>query len=69
MSERLFQYAVLLNPTPEERKAGKKTVVVLPPSEFFLAVSESEVAMKAAKEIPASMMDRADRLEVAVRPF
>ena len=69
MSERLFQYAVILQPTTEERKAGKKAEIIVPPTPFFLASSESEVAMKASREVPDGHMANADRLEVAVRPF
>lgn len=69
MSERLFRYAVLLQPTSEERKAGKKADIVVPPTKFFLAANENEVVMLASREVPQEYMDKADRLEVAVRPF
>lgn len=69
MSERLFQYAVLLQPTVEEHETGKKAEIVIPPTKFFLAANESEVVMLASREVPQEYMDKADRLEVAVRPF
>ena len=66
----LYQYAVLLNPTKKECDEGTgDSVVVVPPSEWFLASGEQEVVMVATRSIPADMMKHADRLEVAVRPF
>jgi hypothetical protein len=69
MNERLFRYAVLKNPTKEEREKGARTVVVVPPSDWCLARTEQEVVMKATREIPEEEMKDADRLEVAVSPF
>ena len=65
----LYQYAVLQHPTAEQKKNGTKSVVVIPPTEFFLANNEGEAHMIAVKAIPDYYMEEADRLEVAVRPF
>ena len=67
--KRLFQYAILYRPTDAERKTGRDTEIVIEPTGFFLAASEEEVCMIAARRLPDDMMDKADRLEVAVRPF
>ena len=37
MDEKLYRYAVIQHPTSEERKAGARSVVVVPPSDYFLA--------------------------------
>ena len=67
--ERLFQYAVILHPTAEEKKKGVRSKLVISPTALFLARNEDEVAMIAARSIPAEFVDAADRLEVAIRPF
>ncbi len=67
--ERLYSYAVIKHPTEEEAESGIRAEIIVPPSPFFLAKSENEAAMRAAKAIPDGLMDCADRLEVAVRPF
>ena len=70
MLKKLFQYAVLLNPTRKEEEDGTKDVeIVIPPSGWILASSEQEVVMVATRKITGDMMKYADRLEVAVRPF
>ena len=68
-NERLFRYAVLKNPTKEEREKGARTEIVIGLSEWFLAKTEQEVVMRATREIPEEEMKNADRLEVAVQPF
>ena len=65
---RLFQYAVILHPTEEDRKKGAKSEVIVPPSEWFLA-TETEADMRAARAVPEDQVVNADRIEVAVRPF
>jgi len=66
--ERIFEYAVICNPTREQAKEGAKAVMVLPPK-HIMAVNPDEVTLRAAKEIPEEYEDKLDRLEVAVRPF
>jgi hypothetical protein len=36
---------------------------------FVLAKSDKEVAMRAAREIPETHLDKLDQVEVCVRPF
>ncbi len=64
----IFQYAVILHPTPEEAKNGKRAKLVVEVTSI-LAKDESGAIMQAARSIPEEFMDRQDRLEVAVRPF
>lgn len=66
--ERLFQFCVYKHPTEKERLEGKRTELIVPPSEWFVA-TEQEATMRAMKSIPEAEMQFADRLEVAVRPF
>lgn len=67
--EQLYQYAVIKHPTDEERKQGQRSKIVVEPSSFCLARNQTEVMMKATREIPQEDMKDADRLEVAIRPF
>ena len=71
MKKTFYQYCVLLQPTKKEAEEGKSTEVVVAPSDvtWVLASSDAEASMIAARKVPESMMDKADRLEVAVRPF
>lgn len=66
--ERLFSYAVIQHPTKKESEEGKRSKLVISP-EYVLARNDHEVIMQATRGIPAEMMENADRLEVAVRPF
>ncbi len=68
MSEQLYQWVVYLHPTKEERDAGERTQVVAGPSGWELG-TEKEMSMRAIRVLPPDMLDNADRLEVAVRPF
>jgi hypothetical protein len=67
--EKLFSYAVILHPTPEQLKEGKRSQIVVEPTKPALFRSESEVHMVATQAIPSEHMEHADRLEVAVSPF
>ena len=69
MNESLWQYCVLKHPTPEQRKNGGRTEIVLPVSDWVLAENEREVVMIATRRIPEEHMEDAGRLEVGVRPF
>ena len=66
--ERLFSYAVIQHPTKKERDEGKRSKLIISP-EYVLAHNDHEVIMRATRGIPAELMEDADRLEVAVRPF
>jgi hypothetical protein len=70
MVDRLYQCAVILQPTDDERKAGQRAKIIVPPTEFFLAKSEEEAQLVVARDPRlADYLEVADRLEVAVRPF
>lgn len=66
--EHLYQFCVYKHPTESERKAGKRTKLLVPPSEWFIG-TEQEATMRAMKAIPEEELQFADRLECAVRPF
>lgn len=65
---KIFQVAVLLHPTEEERKSGKTTELALD-VRSVLAMDEKGAVMEAARLLDAETMKKKDRLEVAVRPF
>ena len=65
---RLFQYAVIKHPTEEDAKAGKPSVILVPPSDWILC-SEEEAQIRASRAIPDDELVNAPRIEVAVRPF
>ena len=67
--EKLFQYAVIVHPTEDGRKAGERSVLLVPPGDWILARNEQEVVMVATRKIPEEHMAHADRIEVAVAPF
>lgn len=64
MKSKLYQYAVILNPTDE--KEDSKLIVDL---KTTLAKSESAVQMIAIREIPKQYEDRFEEISVVVRPF
>lgn len=70
---KLFEYAVLYHPKEKRDAAGnplesRKSILVSKP-EFILAGSDKEVAMLAAKSIPAEYDDKLDDVEIVIRPF
>lgn len=65
---KLWQYAVILEPTVEDRKAGKRDEIVVPVT-TIVAKDAAEATMVACRAIPPEHADKTDRLEVAVRPF
>ena len=65
---KLFQDAILLHPTSEQKKKGKSTELIKEVT-TILAPDENGAVLKAAREIPEEHMPHLDRLEVAVRPF
>lgn len=66
---RLFQYAIILHPTEEQAKEGKRAIIVKQPGECVVAKDEQELVLRAAREIPEKHLNVLDRIEVAVRPF
>lgn len=68
MKLQLFEVAVLLHPTSKKAEDGDSTIIVVQPTSV-LAKDEDGAKFKAARLIPEEYSDKADRLEVAVRPF
>lgn len=66
--QRLFQFAVIYNPSGEERKKGAKPGVLVSVTEC-LATDEQGATLIAARQIPEAYLDRLERIEVAVRCF
>ncbi len=70
MSERLYQYAVILHPTQEDAKSGVRAEIIVQPTNWLLARSADEALMFACRDsLLAAHMRSADRLEVIVLPF
>lgn len=68
MKETFFLYCVVLQPTEEESKGGKRAVSIVPPT-WALARGAGEVQLTAARAIPPEHADKLDRVEIHVRPF
>lgn len=68
----LFQYAVLFHPkaTKEQIERGErpKSIVLTEPT-TKLAGSEQEIAILAARSVPADYTDKLEDVEIVVRPF
>lgn len=72
MASRLFEYAVLHHPKVVKDAQGNETQgadAILTPPTFVLAKDDKEVAMRAARAIPESHLDKLDQVEIVVRPF
>jgi hypothetical protein len=70
---KLFEYAVLYHPKQKKNAAGevveeKKSEVVVEPKRV-VAITNEEVAMLAARDIPQDLTDKLDCVEIVVRPF
>lgn len=68
MSMKLFQYAVILHPTPKEREDGANSKILVPIT-TVLAMDVSAATLQAGRAISETDLDKLDRIEVAVRPF
>ncbi len=66
--EELYLYCVIKQPTEDGRKRGERAELITEPK-HMLARNEQEVVMHATRELGDDVMESADRLEVAVRPF
>lgn len=72
MASKLFEYAVLYHPKVVKDAQGNETQgpdQILTRPEFVLAKDDKEVAMRAARAIPDSYLDKLDQVEIVVRPF
>jgi len=65
---KLYQYAVILHPTEDEKKAGVVSKVIVDVT-TVLAPNDNGAAMLAGRAIPEEYLAKIDRIEVAVRPF
>lgn len=68
MSVKIFEYAVVYQPTAQEIKDGKTAKLVVEPT-VLLATTEQEAMFKAGREVPPEYADKFAQLTVAVRPF
>lgn len=69
---KLYEYAIIRNPKPTRDAQGNDTTpkaTILVDITRVLAADDKEVAMRAAREIPADCLDKLDEVEVVVRPF
>ena len=66
--EELYLYAVLKQPTDEEKKKGVRAELVHGPG-HMVARNEQEVILSVSRALSEDVLKFADRLEVAVRPF
>jgi hypothetical protein len=65
---KLFQYAIIWNPSEEEIKEGKKAVLVADLT-TILAKTEKDALIIVSRAIPEQYMDTLNQLEIALRPF
>lgn len=70
---KLFEYAVIFHPKEKKDAAGnpiedKKSILVKDLTRV-LAGSDKEVAILAAKAIPAEYEDKLEQVEIVIRPF
>lgn len=64
----LFEYAVIYHPEVEKDKKPKKSEILVDITRI-VAGSEDEVAIIAARGIPAAHLDHLNEVEIAIRPF
>lgn len=65
---KIFQYAVILNPTEKEAEEGIQAKLIVE-VKTVLAADQNGAVVLAGRDIPAEYLDKLNRLEVAVRPF
>jgi len=65
---RLFQYAIIYDPTNDEAKEGKKPVLVKDVT-TLLAKDEKSALILVSREIPQEYLDKLERLNIAIKPF
>jgi hypothetical protein len=70
---KLFEYAILHHPKVTKDAMGNETQgpdkLLNGELKHVLAASDKEVAMRAAREIPDSYLDKLEEVEICVRPF
>lgn len=68
MNSRIFEIALILHPTEDQAKEGRKSEFLLPP-QFILCKDTATANKLAITKIPEGHLDVLDQIEVAVRPF
>lgn len=63
---KLYQYAILLHPTKDDKK-GKSKLIVEPTT--VLAANDDVAQMMAVKSIPEDYADQLEQIDIAIRPF
>lgn len=64
----LFEYAIIQKPTKDEASAGAGDKLIVKP-DYLVAKDQATANILAARKIPDDLLDKLDRVEVAVRPF
>lgn len=64
----LYEYVAIWHPTVDEAKEGKKSIMVLPMTQF-LAKEEKAVFMHVVKQLPAEWNDKLDQIDIVIRSF
>lgn len=65
---KLFEYAAILHPTKKDREDGAPSKIILAPT-FCLAHDLDAARVIASRALPEEVLEKLDRVEVAVRPF
>lgn len=65
---KIFEYAVLKEPTKEAKEKGAVTELLIPITPV-MAMDEAQATMLAGRAIPENELMNVDRITVAVRPF
>lgn len=65
---KVFQYLILWHPNSEEKKDGKKSLII---KDFctLLAQDEKQANLIAARAIPEEYIGVLEQVEIAIRPF
>lgn len=64
----LFQVAMILNPTKDERENGKQPTLVMEPC-WIIASTDQHAGIMAGRKLADEFIDKMDRIQVHVRPF
>ena len=65
---KIYQFAAMLNPTEDEKKAGKSSTIIVDVT-TVAAANDNNAIVLAGRAIPEQFLACLDRVEVAVRSF
>lgn len=65
---KIFEYAAILHPTRKGKEEGEPSTIIVQPT-VCLAADLNGATVLASRALPDSVLDKLDRVEVAVRPF